>query len=106
MIITALVAIVFITSRYSQYPVITAKEITMSTGLTEQIQNTQAEIVTELSANDVAQDTGSSLVKVEVDVIEETNKEMHIGNVGMTSKNADSVWRGISNNDFMVKDMP
>ena len=34
----------------------------MSTGLTEYIENTQAEIVTELSTNDVVQDIGSRFV--------------------------------------------
>ena len=103
MIIAALVAIVFIVSRNSQYSVITTKEINMSTGLTEHIENTQAEIVAELSANDVVQDIGSSLV--EVDMTEEVNKGMQIGNTGMTSKNVDTVWRSVSDGDVMVRDM-
>jgi len=103
MIIAALVAIVFIVSRNSQYSAITTKKINMSTGLTEHIENTQAEIVAELSANDVVQDIGSSLV--EVDMTEEVNKGMQIGNTGMTSKNVDTVWRSVSDGDVMVRDM-
>ncbi|GLC80076.1 hypothetical protein [Lacrimispora brassicae] len=98
MIIAALVVIVFIT-----YSVVTVKEINMSTGPTGHIENTQAEIVTELNTNDVKQDIGSSLV--EVDVTEEANKEMEFGNTGMTSKNVNTVWQSVSDDDVMVRDM-
>lgn len=103
MITAALVAIVFIISSSSQYPVITTKEINMSAGLTEHIENTQAEIVAGLSTNGAVQDIGSSLV--EVDVTEEANEDMQIGNTGMTSKSVDTVWQSISNDGVMVRDM-